>query len=280
MKKPTSPIRAPLETLGLIFLSGLLATLIFLLHGCGEWDPEFYCAGSATSPITQKIVGGQVSTDRRATVALGRAGQLQCSGVAISPNTVLTAAHCRSFTGVLVPAQLGSQELWYEYEVVDVLVHPSYDLEAETWPGPKFDLAMMFVSVPLPGPYASIIYDPAAGGFEEDLRKACTGLVAQGFGWHEETGVGILRESPYEVGNLDTWNLSGLGTAGESICGSDSGGPLYAYVEGHPYAPERTLMLAGTHVATHRRVPGEPCYGPSTHINLINFKPWIEENVR
>lgn len=272
-KKPTSPIRTSLETLALIFLAGLLATLAFLAQGCGDsWEPGLYCAGS-TSPITQKIVGGQESSDRRATVALiWGTDYLGCSGVAISPYTVLTAAHCRTAGGVAL------EDGGHVYPVEEAIVHPAYDEGAEVWPGPRFDLAMLILTEPLPEPYASTIYDPPAGGFEPDLRTACTELVAQGFGWNEEIGIGVLHEAQYEIGNLDTWNLYGFGVNQEAVCNGDSGGPLYAYVEGHPYAPERTLMLAGIHVSSFGSF--DVCYGPTVHINLINFKPWIEENVR
>jgi len=270
------------QSLALAFILLAWAAILAVLPGCYNFSPGFYCAGSEPSldEVAQTesyITFGEPSTDRRATVALvWGANRIGCTGTAFNARTIITAAHCIKNP----PSGVVLKDGGYRYDTESVLVHPGYNLESETWPGPAYDLGLVFLAEDVPPPYVNTIYDPVAGGFAPDWRESCTGLVAQGFGQNENGIAGKLRESPYLVVGMDSLSLKGRGVDGQSVCIGDSGGPLYAYTEaGHPDLPTDMLMLAGVHVAS---IHGGDlvCQGPTTHVNLINFKPWILDSTQ
>lgn len=254
------PLKQMMEWLALVIFATVLAVIVFLLNGCGDsWNPEFYCAGS-TSPITQKIVGGEDSVDRRATVlVLVNNGAGLCSGVALDAHNVLTAGHCADGNRFQIALELGGPRV----EVEQVTIHPAFSGK-----GPLHDLALMYTSQVLPGPYPVTVYDAAAGN--PDLRDSCDYLLAQGFGKDETGTAGGLHETLFEVGGVSLYTLttSAVGE-GAGICSGDSGGPLYAFVDG-------AMLLAGI---TSTSI-GYDCRFISQHVHLENYWPWVQENLK
>lgn len=254
-----------------------LVVLILVLTGCGpDWDPGFFCKGSAgasvlpeypesVQPQTQSIVNGTLSTDRRATVHVSTG----CSGVAMDPYVVLTAAHCVGDG----PMTVGTSPDAYRIEVDDRYVHRAYNGQAY----PEWDLAVLHLAEPIEGPFPSGIYDPAEGGYEPDIRYYCTHLLAQGYGRTGDNPPG-LYELEFEVGEVRWHTL--VTAASENadiagICYGDSGSPLYAYAHDRNIPGKINMWVAG--IAVQGLDLGNGCRGQSLHMFLENFSPWLRE---
>jgi hypothetical protein len=221
--------------------------------------PDAYCQGSPPKGILDTlfggitdayntIIGGELSTDRRATAFVSIGGTGYCSGTVIGLHTVLTAAHC---LGENMSVTIGAQS----FLVSETLKHPDYSR------APYNDLALLFVEPNLPGPYVIQVYDSARAA-------ECDSLLAQGWGKSETPAID-LNESAYRVvkENQKTLYTKQLNPGG--ICFGDSGGPLYAIVDGSP-------QLAGVTSTTY----SNDCMVGGDHVRLSYYIPWLEEHVR
>lgn len=150
------------------------------------------------------------------------------------------------------------------FSVATHTVHPDYmkyvnsgniNLEAR-----KADLMVLHVDEALPGPYVGYAF------YEPGLAPVCQGLVAQGLGRWEGSGLS-LREGRYVITTqTDKYLISRTESTETKICFGDSGGPLYADVAGVP-------QLAGV-VSTTMSLD---CLIGGTHVNVAYppFHAWI-----
>ena len=200
----------------------LLLMLAFTLMGqdCETPTPpdgegSAYCAGNDYSILDgvpygweqdgvagaySAILNGIPSGDRRSTVQV-KFGRSYCSGGILDAHTVLTAAHCgygeSTSHVVYLPEPIpGSDfvDLGHGYAVTEHTPHPEYmeyvrtgDSEAR-----KADLMVLHVSETLPGPHVGWSF------YEPGLAPVCSGLVAQGLGRWEGSGLS-LRETRYII---------------------------------------------------------------------------------
>lgn len=258
-------------------------TLITLLTfstitACGdEWDPEYWCKGYAPevgSTAAYVVNGEPVSKENGnvlATVALfNRRGNRNCSGVAMQPQIVLTAAHCVR-DSISVSRTLDGPRI----KVDDVYVHAFYDNNP-----PDFDIAVLHLEEPIEGPFPAGIYDMAAGGVEPDYRYFCTHMVAQGFGLTKDTNPDGLYEIPYQVGYaVDNWTVvTGPVEPDTGICKGDSGSPLYAFVEDHPWQHGQGphFLVMGIALTSENT---DTCTANTKHTHLENYSYWYFEAV-
>jgi hypothetical protein len=222
-------------------------------------EPNPYCQGTPAKGVLDQmldslggayssIFGGDLSTDRRATalVHLGTGGY--CSGTVMTPNTVLTAAHC---LGTDMAVSIDGQR----FQVSETLKHPDYRT------APYNDLLLLFFEQNLPGPYVSKVYDAVAA-------TSCSGLLAQGWGKSETSAID-LNESGYRVVKENRKTLYTKQLAPGGICFGDSGGPLYATVDGE-------LRIAGVTSTTY----SQDCLIGGDHVRLSYYVPWLDENVK
>jgi len=217
------------------------------------------------------IIGGIESTNRRATAKV-YFGQSYCSGVVLSPHTVLTAGHCGYGANTVHEVRIlgGDPGPAGAYHSTRKLVHPDYLryvadptlLEAR-----KADLMLLYMDDPLPGPYI-----PLTRLYTSALSEGCWGMIAQGYGRAEdELPSGKLREAQYLITQeTDKYIISRLTDAGK-ICFGDSGGPLYAdvYIGG-----EHVLYLAGITTTTM----SQDCLVGGTHVKVEAFRQWIVDH--
>ncbi len=163
----------------------------------------------------------------RVVMVLARQGQRQsvCSGVALAPHVVLTAAHCLAgATDTLIAARVDGRTV--PFAVSAVAPHPGYDVAAVRARRVSIDLGLAKTTDPLP---ASFKFAEIAEGPARDAP-----VVVAGFGVTREGGPmsdGHARAADLVVSDpvskVTLWardpRNSGLGA-----CHGDSGGPLYA----------------------------------------------------
>lgn len=212
------------------------------------------------------IIDGEISTNRRATVQVFF-GQSYCSGVALSPHTVLTAGHCGYLEGLEHRIRIeGEPSMFISNES---LVHPDYMkwINSQDLEGRKSDLMLLFLDEEIPPPYI-----PITRLYSSTQAPACYGMIAQGYGRAEvPKPTEQLREGKYKVTSEESKYLRSVLTDVSKICYGDSGGPLYADVG------PGTLHLAGITTTTM----SADCLRGGTHVRLFpDHKDWIQTNAR
>jgi hypothetical protein len=221
----------------------------------------------ATGPAAA-IVGGAPFADQaiaRHVVIIVGARNL-CTGVAIAPDLVLTAAHCVPSVGKyrLVTFEGRRPEV---KDVASVAAHPQFSPRADAP-----DLALVRLAAPVanltPVAFSERRVPPSVGdrfivagfgvGVQGD-RKTAGKLRAV-------TLVATDRPSSQQFSLIDPQKLGEA--AGFGVCNGDSGGPVFE---------ERDRALVGI-VSWSARTDGEPTCGfVSGVIPLARYRYWIAE---
>jgi secreted trypsin-like serine protease len=210
-------------------LSQVLATSAFLASlsvGCGQADD---------SSSVQKVYGGtKVPTGKwQSTVGLSQGGSLYCTGTAISPTVVISAAHCAqgiSASSVTVYAGEGKDGGYVkgQYKVKKIVKSPKYT------GGRGNDISYLVLSTPLDWPASS--YVPVLTDKKEISELNKVGAKAQivGFGLRDGNAFGLKYEVTASVVKSISTSLSydsateiAIGGGGKDSCNGDSGGPVY-----------------------------------------------------
>jgi S1-C subfamily serine protease len=194
-------------------------------------------------------------------------GHNLCTGVAIAPDLVLTAAHCVLSNGKYRLLAFEGRRPVVK-DVASVAPHPQFSPRADAP-----DLALVKLAAP-PAPNLT----PAA--FSERRAPPSVGdrFIVAGFGvgvQADRTTAGKLRAvtlvatdrpSSQQLSLIDPQKLGA--TAGLGVCNGDSGGPVF---------DERDRALVGI-VSWSARTDGEPICGfVSGVIPLARYRYWILE---
>lgn len=252
------------------------------------------------------IIDGEISVNRRATVKVSF-GQAYCTGVVLTPHTVLTAAHCGYGETTLHQIRLDDDPEVYLSS--DHTFHPAYqdwidaaggtaadvfDVHGELFDaatgqkhegvaiaagaegysagsreGRKSDIMVLYTDQVIPGPYIDVeLYT-----YRPELyADRCYGVIIQGYGQNEAGRGGTLREAKYKVTSQTEKSLQSVLTDVGKICYGDSGGPAYADVG------PGGLYLAGITSTTM----SADCLRGGTHVKIAapTHITWLLEEIR
>jgi secreted trypsin-like serine protease len=215
------------------------------------------------------LVGGAPLADQGLArhVVLIVGGRSLCSGVAVAPDLVLTAAHCVLANGKYRLVSFDGRRSSMK-DVAQVAPHPQFSPRADAP-----DLALVKLATPpppnlVPAAFSERRVPPSVG---ERFLVAGFGVATQG----ERKSAGTLRAATLVVTDRpSTQQLSlvdpkKLGeSAGLGVCNGDSGGPVF---------DERDRTLFGI-VSWSGRTDGEPVCGfVSGVIPLARYRYWILE---
>lgn len=212
-------------------LSQLLATCAFLglSVACGQADEQ-------TSE--SKVYGGtKVPTGNwLSTVGISQGGSLFCTGTAITPNVVVTAAHCvRGASASSVTVYVGEGKdggnVRGQYKASKLKASPKYSSRGN-------DIAYIVLDSPLDLPDSA--YVPVLTDADEIEELNAIGAKAQivGFGLRNGNGFGLKYEVETSVVKSISTGLGydaaseiAIGGGGKDSCNGDSGGPVYGQLK-------------------------------------------------
>ena len=249
------------------------------------------------SGFTQRIIDGRsvpIST-YPSTVALVNTGNFSvldrqfCAGSVVARRWVMTAAHCvhTATNAVTSPGQLRivegvtelrDSEVNQEHVVVNVIPHPAYVSATPT--NYNNDIALLEVATDLASPPVRLFAsdaDTLAGSFAFivgwgavqidadgrqrfpiDLRAAAVPFVTRAVCNAPESYRGFIRSTMF---------CAGFREGGPDTCQADSGGPLYAAIDG------ALVQVGVTSFGNGCGVPN--FYGVYTHVPT--YLPWMSD---
>ena len=273
---------------------GVTGAFSAILNGDPSDDPrstvqvtfgQAYCTGVVLTPTVVLTAGhcGYAPTTMHTVKVFERGQSVSTAMAQGEPRTVSQATGLPPTkpgeptfafnTGGLAAAD-GALVLVAQVTDVSHTVHPDYLKYVNTGnlEDRKADMMILHLASALPDTVTPVkaFYDPAKAA------TFCNGLISQGFGQHETSGLD-LRETKYVITNTSdpkylTSRASDIPQGQESgrICFGDSGGPLYADVAGVP-------ELAGITTTTM----SQDCLVGGTHVNVDYpaFHAWIEAQI-
>lgn len=188
-----------------------------------------------------------------------------CSGVAIAPDLVLTAAHCVLVNGKYRLVAFEGRRSAVK-EVASVTPHPQFSLRSDNQ-----DLALVKLAAKpppnlVPAAFSERRAPPSVG---DRFIVAGFGLAVQG----DRRSAGKLRAATLVATDRPSSQLLSLvdpqklgDSAGLGVCNGDSGGPVF---------DERDRALVGI-VSWSGRADGEPVCGfLSGVIPVVRYRHWI-----
>ncbi|WP_236841795.1 S1 family peptidase [Bosea sp. PAMC 26642] len=243
--------------------------------------PLAFAAMAALASPAFAVVGGTASRDvsgaRASTLRVETSRGELCSGAAIGPELVLTAAHCLMGGGAVSVVSLDPRFRARRHAVVAVLPHPSFVPGTTPRTQPGADLAVLRLSAPLPRDIEPLTL---GGGMWQGET-----VTMAGFGLAIEDNKGTarrLRETRLvNAGNYTTANTVKVAvdteakgeTPGAGACRGDSGGPV---LRGRASSRDLVGIVSWSSGPLNARVR-RICGGFTAITPVSDHRAWISE---
>lgn len=194
---------------------------------------QLACSVSENQDSSTKIYGGsKVATGEWLnTVAIGNNKRIFCTGTAINPKLVITAAHCLKGEKpkglrVYVGSGVMNGQVKGEYEVSRASYSPLYDANDES----DHDVGYLVLKKSLDLPKESFI--PAATSPDEIKELIAVGKKTHivGFGEIENGSYGLKYETTTAIKSVGKTEIF-IGGNGRDSCYGDSGGPAFGQLQ-------------------------------------------------
>lgn len=193
------------------------SVVLSMAVGCGS-------AGQSTSE--QKVYGGtRVPTGswKNVVAITQKGGGMYCTGTAIAPTVVITAAHCaKGFKAANVAVYVGDGKeggrVTGQYQAKTIKYSPKYNMTN--------DIAYIVLTQELDLPeeaYVPVL--TAEEEIDELLKVGGVGHIV-GFGNRDDGGFGVKFEVDGKITKLTSNEIS-IGGSGKDSCQGDSGGPVF-----------------------------------------------------
>jgi len=236
---------------------------------------------SAAAQPALAVVGGTTSRDiggaRASTVRVETSRGELCSGAAIAPELVLTAAHCLMGGGSVSVVSLDTRFRARRHMVVAVLPHPTFVPGTTPRTQPGADLAVLRLAAPLPRDIEPV---SLGGGLwqGETVTMAGFGLSAE----NNKQTARRLRETPLvNAGSYTTQNTVKVAvdieargeSPGAGACRGDSGGPV---LRGGANSRDLVGIVSWSSGPLNSRVR-RICGGFTAITPISEYRSWISE---
>lgn len=246
-----------------------LRTLVLTAALLGVASPAFAVVGGTNS----RDAWGVRATTLRVETSQGEL----CSGAAIAPELVLTAAHCLMGGGAVTVVSLDQRFRPRQHAVLAVLPHPSFVPGTTPRTQPGADLAVLRLAGPLPDDIRPLTL---GGGLwqGETVTMAGFGLGSEN---NKKTARRLRETRLVNAGNYTTSNTVKVAvdtekkgeTPGAGACRGDSGGPI---LRGDSRSRDLVGIVSWSSGPLNSRVR-RICGGFTAITPISDHRAWISE---